>query len=261
MRLPASLLLALALALLGGCHGARPSQVPVLRGRVVATYPQSPEAFVEGLELYDGLLYESTGLYGRSTLRIVSLESGILRVLHQLPDDLYAEGLTVFDGRVYQMTYQAHRCFTYEPRTLAPIAEQTYEGEAWGLTHDEASLILSDGTSVLRFLDPETLAVQRTLQVREGETPIERLNELEWVEGEIWANVWRTDRIARIDPASGRVLGWIELAFLREGLGLTEEQAVLNGIAYDASARRLYVTGKLWPALYELAVYELALPP
>lgn len=242
----------LAIALLAGCHAARPPTAPVERLRVVATYPQSPEAFTEGLELYDGLLYESTGLRGRSTLRIVSLESGILRVLHPLDDDLYAEGLTIFDGRVYQMTYQAHRCFTYEPRTLAPLGEQTYEGEAWGLTHDERSLILSDGTSVLRFLDPETLAVRHTLDVRDAGEPIERLNELEWVEGEIWANVWRTDRIARIDPATGVVRGWIDLAFLREGLHLTEEQAVLNGIAYDASTGRLYVTGKLWPELYEL---------
>ncbi len=255
-RRPVRLAGSLAVVLLAGCHAARPPSAPVQRGRVVATYPQSPEAFVEGLEIHDGLLYESTGLRGRSTLRIVSLESGILRVLHPLPDDLYAEGLTIFRGRVYQMTYQAHRCFTYEPRTLAPIGEQTYDGEAWGLAHDEESLVLSDGTSVLRFLDPETLAVVRTLEVRDGETPIVRLNELEWVEGEIWANVWMTDRIARIDPASGRVLGWIDLAFLRESLGLTEEQAVLNGIAYDAGTGRLYVTGKLWPELY-----ELALPP
>ncbi len=234
-----------------GCGAARAS---VRTASVLATYPQSPEAFTEGLELYEGRLYESTGLLGHSTLRVIALQTGVLEQLHQLPPELYAEGITIWDDRVYQMTYQAHRCFVYDPRTLELLQEQTYEGEAWGLTHDDASLILSDGTSVLRFLDPETLAVTRTLEVRDGDRPIERLNELEMVDGELFANVWMTDRIAQIDLASGRVTGWIDLAFLRARLGLTEEQAVLNGIAYDESTRRLYVTGKLWPELYEITI-------
>lgn len=254
---------ALALAaLLLGCHVTPAPQTPpaptapVVIGEVLATYPQSPEAFTEGLELYEGRLYESGGLLRHSTLRVIALETGVVEQLHMLDADLYAEGITVFRDRVYQMTYQAHRCFVYDPRTLEVLREQRYEGEAWGLTHDEASLILSDGTPVLRWLDPETLTVERTLEVVDGDAPVERLNELEMVEGELFANVWMTDRIARIDLASGRVTGWLDLAFLRARLGITEPQAVLNGIAYDTSSRRLFVTGKLWPELY-----ELRLPP
>jgi len=249
---------ALLTALLAGCHAApavqspRALTAPVVTGEVVATYPQSPEAFTEGLELYEGRLYESGGLLRHSTLRVIALETGVVEQLHVLDADLYAEGITLFDDRVYQMTYQAHRCLVYDPRTLEVLREQRYEGEAWGLTHDDESLILSDGTAVLRWLNPQTLAVERTLEVVDGSTPVVRLNELERVDGELWANVWMTDRIARIDPTSGHVTGWIDLAFLRARLGLTEPQAVLNGIAYDAASRRLFVTGKLWPELYEI---------
>jgi glutamine cyclotransferase len=226
---------------------------------VVATYPHSPEAFTQGLELYEGRLYEGTGLVGRSTLRIVELESGRIGAIRALePETLYGEGITVFGDRVFQITYQDGRAFVYDAHTLHVVAEHTYAGEGWGLAHDAHALILSDGTSVLRFLDPDTFALERTLSVVDGAAPVERLNELEVVEGELFANVWMSDRIARIDLATGRVTGWIDLAFLRARLGLTELQAVLNGIAYDASARRLFVTGKLWPSLYEIRLRAIS---
>lgn len=249
--------LAIAIA---GCHAARPpaiaepAGVPVYTADVVATFPHAPEAFTQGLELYRGRLYESTGLHGHSSVRVVDLETGRVDLRTSVAAEHYAEGLTVLDGHVYQLTYQSQRCFVYDAETLEPITEHTYPGEGWGLTHADGSLILSDGTSVLRFLDPDTLAEQRRLTVREGTAPVDQLNELEMVEGELFANVWMSDRIARIDLATGQVTGWIELAFLREGLGLTEPQAVLNGIAYDADRQRLFVTGKLWPALYEIRV-------
>ncbi len=226
--------------------------VPLYTADIVATFPHSPDAFTQGLELHGGRLYESTGLIGHSSLRIVDLDSGRLEQMRALAPELYAEGLTVLEGRVYQLTYQSERCLVSDAATLAPIGEHRYPGEGWGLTHHDGALIVSDGTSVLRFLDPETFALRHTLAVLDGATPIDQLNELEMVEGELFANVWMSDRIARIDLATGAVTGWIDLAFLRAQLGLTERQAVLNGIAYDAEAHRLFVTGKLWPALYEI---------
>ena len=247
-----------AAVLVVGCHQARPpvahdpAVVPVYTADVVATFPHAVDAFTQGLEIHDGRLYESTGLYGHSSLRLVDLETGRVDRRIDVAAAHYAEGLTIFDGRIFQVTYQSHRCFVYDVNTLAPLAEYPLSGEGWGLTHDARSLILSDGTSMLRFLDPETWTEQRTLTVLDGTSPIERLNELEMVEGELFANVWMSDRIARIDVTTGRVIGWIELDFLRSQLGLTEPQAVLNGIAYDSTSQRLFVTGKLWPALYEI---------
>jgi glutamine cyclotransferase len=248
---------------LASCHAARPplaapAPVPVpvrvVGADVVATFPHAPEAFTQGLEIYDGRLYESTGLHGHSSVRIVDLETGRVDRRVSVAAEHYAEGLTIFGGRVYQLTYQSQRCFVYDAETLERVGEHTYPGEGWGLTHDAVSLILSDGTSTLRFLDPETFAEQRTLDVREGDAPVEALNELEMVEGELFANVWMSDRIARIDLTTGQVTGWIDLGFLRAELGLTEPQAVLNGIAYAPESHRLFVTGKLWPTLYEIRV-------
>jgi len=245
----------LALALLIGCGGAQQApRAPVARAHVVATYPHATDAFTQGLELHDGWLYESTGLAGYSSLRVVDLATGEIESRVAVPEALYAEGITIVNDRVYQLTYQTQRGFVYDAETLEVVGERIYEGEGWGLTHVGGELVMSDGTSRLRVLDPETFRVTRVLDVRDGDTPVDQLNELEMVEGELYANVWMSDRIARIDLASGRVLGWIDLAFLRAGLGLTERQAVLNGIAYDEAQRRLFVTGKLWPLLYEIRV-------
>jgi glutamine cyclotransferase len=187
-------------------------------------------------------------------LRVEDLDTGTLREIVTLPDDVYGEGLTIFAGRIYQLTLESRRCFVYDLTTRERIAEHTYSGEGWGLTHDDTSLWMSDGSAFLRVIDPSTFEVRRTLEVQDGGEPLTMLNELEWVRGELWANVWRTTRIARIDPQTGAVLGWIELAPIVEALALTEPEAVLNGIAWDAAADRIYVTGKLWPALYEIGL-------
>ncbi len=261
--------LAVGALLLGvGCGGGAPrgergreraaiddtSRTPRISARIVAVYPHASDAFTQGLELHEGRLYESTGLHGRSSLRVVALESGSVLRLRSVPDAFYAEGLTISGDRLYQLTYQSGVCFVYDLETLEPRGQHAYRGEGWGLTHHEGTLVLSDGTATLRFLDPDTFTERSRLTVRDDAGPVERLNELEMVEGELFANVWRTDRIARIDPATGRVTGWIELAFLRESLHLTEPEAVLNGIAYDDASDRLFVTGKLWPKLFEIAL-------
>ena len=249
----------LALACAPATSRAPISNAPAARARtrvftaeVVARIPHSPRAFTQGLELHDGLLYEGTGLSGRSEVRILELESGRELRSIALASEHYGEGLTVLGGRVYQLTLRSERCFVYDARTLERVAEHAYRGEGWGLAHDERSLIMSDGSDVLRFLDPTSFAEQRRVRVRDGLTPVTRLNELEAVGDEIWANVWRTDRIARIDPVTGRVLAWVDLAPLREEVALTEPEAVLNGIAYDEASGRLFVTGKLWPTLFEI---------
>lgn len=255
-----------ALALLG-CAAARPAVLPaavpaadatVAPGRpavrVVARIPHAADAFTQGLAFHNGALYESTGLRGRSSLRVLDPAIGAITRRREVSDEHFAEGLTVFGGRIFQLTYLTNTCFVYDAATLEPVATHSYPGEGWGLTHDGRSLIMSDGTAELRFIDPDTFAERRRVRVTDGGAPVELLNELEMVEGELLANVWHDDRIARIDPSTGRVLGWIELPFSRESLGLDEPQAVLNGIAYEPSTRRLLVTGKLWPVMFEIAV-------
>lgn len=226
-------------------------QVPVYSYRIVATFPHDPKAFTQGLAFGGGALYEGTGQYGRSSLRKVDLDNG--RVLQQrdLPDRFHGEGVTLYEERLIQLTWRARVGLVYERDTLEPVGEFDYHTEGWGLTHDGRRLIMSDGTANLYFLDPDTFLEIGRLEVRDGNVPVPRLNELEFVEGEIYANVWQTERIARIAPASGQVLGWIDL----QGLLPPEERRqvdVLNGIAYDTQARRLFVTGKWWPKLFEI---------
>jgi glutamine cyclotransferase len=220
---------------------------------VVNAYPHDPGAFTQGLVYADGVLYESTGLYGRSSLRRVALETGEVLQHHDLPAEYFGEGLTLFDGRLIQLTWQNHIGFVYDAASFALQQTWTYPTEGWGLTHDGAHLIMSDGSARLRFLDPTTFQVQREVLVTDGGRPVVWLNELEYVNGEVFANVWQTDRIARIDPKTGRVLGWIDLS----GLLAPEERRsadVLNGVAYDAQNGRLFVTGKLWPKLFEITL-------
>jgi glutamine cyclotransferase len=236
--------------------GAGFPDVPVSSVEVVHRWPHDPGAFTEGLLVQDGSLLESTGQYGTSALRRVDLATG--RVVDQVHLDrrYFAEGVTSLGGKVYQLTWQEHRCFVYDAASLAAEPGLTYAGEAWGLTDDGTALILSDGTAVLRFLDPATLAVQRTIEVVGGGRPVTGLNELEYVDGEIFANVLNDRRIARIDPVDGALLGWIDLSDLVASVKVTDEDAVLNGIAYDARTGRLYVTGKRWPDLFEIRVHE-----
>jgi glutaminyl-peptide cyclotransferase len=232
----------------------RLSGAPEFGYRVVQTYPHDPAAYTQGLIFHGGYLYESTGLQGRSSLRKVRLETG--EVLQRLSIDQrhFAEGLTEWKGQLVQLTWQSHVGFVYDLPTLRLQRAFNYVGEGWGLTHDATRLILSDGSSNLRFFDPSTFVETKRLPVLDGGVPVRDLNELEYVRNEIYANVWHTDRIARISPSSGRVTGWINLKGLLPVAYARDPEAVLNGIAYDAARDRLYVTGKLWPSLFEIKI-------
>jgi glutaminyl-peptide cyclotransferase len=235
------------------------AKVPTYTYRVVNVFPHDPAAFTQGLVYRDGIFYEGTGLRGQSTLRKVDPATGQVLQGVRLPDEYFGEGIAILGQRLYQLTWQENTGFIYDKESFELLATWSYEGEGWGLATDGQRLIMSDGSHELRFLDRETLAELGRLAVLDGDgLPVPRLNELEWVEGEVWANVWQTDRIARIDPASGRLLGWIDLA----GLLPDEDRAaqrvdVLNGIAYDAATGRLFVTGKWWPKLFEIELVLL----
>jgi glutamine cyclotransferase len=223
---------------------------------VINVYPHDPGAFTQGLIYTDGVLYESTGLNGRSSLRRVALETGEVLQQRDIANQYFAEGLTLFDDRLIQLTWQNRIGFVYAKDTFEPTGTFSYTTEGWGITHDGSQLIMSDGSPVLRFLDPKTFEVTREVTVTDNGLPVVRLNELEYVNGEVFANVWQTDLIARVDPSTGRVLGWLDLA----GVLTPEERVstdVLNGIAYDVVGERLFVTGKLWPKLFEIKLTPL----
>jgi glutamine cyclotransferase len=232
----------------------QPADIPVYSYEVVAEYPHDPEAFTQGLVIEDGVLVEGTGLRGLSTLREVDLETGQVRRMITLSDTLFGEGVTVLDGRIYQLTWQENVGLIYDRESFDLLQIFTYPTEGWGLTHDGELLIMSDGTATLTYRDPQTLEPVRTVQVVAGQEPVTWLNELEYVEGEVWANVWQTDHIARIDPDSGQVVGWIDLTGLLGPEDRSGSVDVLNGIAYDDEADRLIVTGKRWPKLFEITV-------
>jgi glutamine cyclotransferase len=225
--------------------------VPVITASVVKTYPHDAKAFTQGLEYYDGHLYESTGRSGESTLRECRLETGEILRRVNLPSQYFGEGLTIFHGKIYQLTWLSKLGFIYDLRSFHKIEEFHYPTEGWGLTHDDTSLILSDGTNKLQFIDPASFAVTRTIEVYAGDEAVTNLNELESINGEIFSNVWHSSRIARIDPHSGRVLAWIDLT----RLGAREQHGpedVLNGIAYDGKRGRIFVTGKHWSEMIEI---------
>jgi len=226
--------------------------VPTYTYDVVNRWPHDPTAFTQGLVFYDGALVESAGSYGHSSLRKVDLQTGKILKKADVPNKYFAEGLTVFQGKIFQLTWREDVCFVYDPNTFTLTSLLAYTGEGWGLTHDDQYLILSDGTNRLKFLDPVSLRVVRTISVYDGDRSLTDLNELEFIKGEIYANIWHTDRIVRIDPNSGRILGWIDLAGLLPASERSDEEAVLNGIAYDEAHDRLFVTGKLWPAIFEI---------
>jgi glutamine cyclotransferase len=219
---------------------------------VIKTWPHDRAAFTQGLVIRGGSLVESTGLNGESTLREVELATG--RVLKQvnLAPAYFAEGLAVMGSQAFQLTWQNHKAFVYDADTFQLKKEFTYEGEGWGLTSDGKSLVMSDGTSRIRFLDPATFAVTRVIEVTREGKPVDRLNELEFIQGEIFANVWQTDDVVRIDPATGHVRGVIDFAGLLAPQDRRPDTDVLNGIAYDADGDRLFVTGKRWPRIFEV---------
>lgn len=226
---------------------------------IVHTYPHDRSAFTQGLVYWEGYLYESTGISGRSTLRKVELDTGRVVQQYAMLPNYFGEGLAYWGPDLIQLTYQAQTGFVYDRESLTLKSSFAYGGEGWGLTQDGRRLIMSDGTSSLRFLDPVTFRETGRLTVRDRGQPVGNLNELEYVRGEIFANVWHTDRIARVSPETGEVLGWIDLRNLLKPGEIprstpSAEEAVLNGIAYDAAKNRLFVTGKLWPKLFEIRV-------
>jgi glutamine cyclotransferase len=221
---------------------------------VVHSWPHDPHAFTQGLVFHDGKLLESTGEEGRSSLRRVELETGQVVQKVDVPEPYFAEGLTLLKGKLYQLTWQHQLGFIYDAWTFDKIGQFNYQGEGWGLTNDGKSLILSDGTHQIRYLDPDNFQLQRTIAVVDSNGPVREINELEYVHGEIYANIWHEDRIVRIDPQTGRILGWIDLKGLLKPGEVTDQEAVLNGIAYDDASGRLFVTGKLWPKLFEIRV-------
>ncbi|MCS7208607.1 MAG: glutaminyl-peptide cyclotransferase [Fimbriimonadales bacterium] len=229
--------------------------IPTYRYRIVNTFPHDRNAFTQGLEFYNGYLYESTGQYGRSSLRKVELRTGRVLQIHRLPREYFAEGATIFGDRIYQLTWQNGICFVYTLSNFRQVAQFRYDGEGWGLTNDGKHLIMSDGSETITFRDPETFAEVRKITVRALGRPVKNLNELEYIEGEIWANIWHSDMIARIDPQTGLVKAWVDM----EGLPVTDRgiEDVLNGIAYDRQNKRIFVTGKNWSKLFEI---ELVAP-
>ena len=229
------------------------SRAPVAGYRVVHVFPHDSEAFTQGLVYLDGLFYEGTGLNGRSTIRKVKIETGQVMQLHKLDSQYFGEGIAILNDTLFQLTWQSGIAFLYDRTTFTRTGTFSYTGEGWGLTHDGRRLIMSDGTATLRFIDPASHKEISRLAVRDGGKPVLNLNELEYIKGEVFANVWQTDRIARISPKTGEVTGWIDL----KGLLPASEQApdaVLNGIAYDAAGDRLFITGKLWPKVFEIRI-------
>ncbi|MGA2181454.1 MAG: glutaminyl-peptide cyclotransferase [Bryobacteraceae bacterium] len=238
----------------GFCAAAQPgASTPEYTVRVLHVYPHDPGAFTQGLEYHDGFLYEGTGLEGHSTLRKVELETGKVLRETRLSSEYFGEGITVLHNQIFQLTWLAQKGFVYEQGTFRLLRLFRYPGEGWGLTNDGRQIYMSDGTTQIRCWDPATLRETRRINVHDGADEVAMLNELEFVRGEIYANVWRTDRIARISPADGRVLGWIDLAGLLSPMERWRTD-VLNGIAYDAAGGRLFVTGKLWPKLFQIEV-------
>ena len=222
--------------------------------KVIHTFPHDPNAFTQGLVFIDGHLYESDGQYGQSVLRMDDLATGrSLQEIH-LGSQYFGEGLTNWGSTLVQLTWRAHTAFVYDRFSFRLLKTLSYPWEGWGLTQDGKSLILSDGSANLYFLDPANLHEIRHITVKDHGRPIDQLNELEYIRGEIYSNVWHTNRIARISPATGQVLGWIDLSGLLPPGSVSDPEAVLNGIAWDPQSRRLFVTGKLWPRLFEIQV-------
>ncbi|MBK7897237.1 MAG: glutaminyl-peptide cyclotransferase [Anaerolineaceae bacterium] len=230
---------------------APPATVPSYSYRVLNRYPHDPTAFTQGLLFVDGVLYESTGRYP-STLRRVALASGQPEQLINLDEPYFGEGLVLWQDKLIQLTWQNRVAFVYDKESFALLNTWEYETEGWGITHNGRCLIMSDGSATLYFRHPETFAEVGRITVQDANGPVPMLNELEYINGEVWANIWQTDRIVRIDPATGQVVGSIDFTGLLDPATLTQPANVLNGIAYDAENGRLFITGKLWPTLFEI---------
>ncbi|UGQ47082.1 glutaminyl-peptide cyclotransferase [Massilia endophytica] len=249
--------LKLAAAALLLCAGVAQAAAPVYGYKVKRSFPHDPTAFTQGLFYRNGILYESTGLNGRSSIRKVALETGKVLQRIDIPEQYFGEGIAPVGNALISLTWTSQTGFVFDIDTLKPRGSFSYQGEGWALTTDGERVYMSDGTAYIRVLDPNTMQVQRRIRVSADGSPLTQINELEWVDGEIYANIWQTSRIARIDPFSGQVRGWIDLTGLAEQAGIKQgSDNVLNGIAWDAAQRRLFVTGKLWPRLFEIEVVK-----
>ncbi len=226
--------------------------VPIYTYQIVNTYAHDRNAFTEGLAFDNGFLYEGTGKYGNSSLRKVDLATGDVLQMRRLSADYFGEGITVYDDTIVQLTWQSHTGFVYNKNEFNLLRQFSYPTEGWGVTYDGDRLIMSDGTSRLHFINPQTLETTGSIEVSDNSKPVSRLNELEYVNGMVYANVWQTDKIAIIEPGDGHVTGWIDLSGLLQTQDYSGHVDVLNGVAYDERADRLFVTGKLWPFLFEI---------
>lgn len=222
--------------------------------RVIESYPHSTDSYTQGLLFADGVMWEGTGEYGHSRLQRIDLETGRTDVVATLPRSEFGEGIALLDGKIYQLTWENNKAYVYDAATGRQLRTFAYAGEGWGLTTDGERLYMSDGSEYLRILDPETFRVQRSVPVTFRGTPVQLLNELEWIDGKIWANVYVTDQIVIIDPASGIVEGVIDLRGLLPDEEIAPDTDVLNGIAYDAASERIFVTGKRWSKLFEIEI-------
>lgn len=261
-------LILITLGLAAGCQGGTavgkvsvdggqaPVRVRHFTYEVINSWPHDTDAFTQGLVWHDGALYESTGLNGRSSVRRVDLQTGQVLQKRDVPSQYFAEGLAVVGDAAYQLTWLSQFGYVYDLRSFDIRRTFNYTGEGWGLTFDGQSLIMSDGSNRLRFLSPDSFELQRAISVYDGSNPINRLNELEFIGGEIWANIWQSDRIVIIEPHGGRVTGWLDLKGLLKPEDRTGPVDVLNGIAWDEAGKRLFVTGKLWPKLYEIKIIQ-----
>ena len=232
--------------------------IPVYTYFIVNKVPHDFNAYTQGLVFSDGFLYESTGRRGQSSLRRVNPDDGAVITLYSLAEEFFGEGITIFDEKIYQLTWQSYTGFIYDKSTFLVMEEFFYNTEGWGITHNGKELIVSDGTSTLYFLDPVTFEILRQITVTDDKGPVQNLNELEYVNGEIFANVLNSYRIARIDPNIGRVVGWIDLTGILSNERIDYPIDVMNGIAFDSTADRLFVTGKLWPQVFEIRLIKKA---
>ena len=241
-----------------GSEKIPPKSVPEYSYKIVNSFPHDSGAYTQGLAHKDGFFYEGTGLNGRSSLRKVRINTGEVVQQADLPAEYFGEGIALLGDKIFQLTWKSETGFIYEQKSFRRLGEFSYRGEGWGLTTDGRDLYMSDGTAEIRVLDPGTFREKRRIKVHDGTTPVTELNELEFVGPEIFANVWQTDRIARISPQSGKVVGWIDLSGILSPVYRHSADAVLNGIAYDSKGKRLFVTGKLWPTVFEIQVIPKA---
>ena len=247
----------LALILASCTPSAEPAdRPPTKQVRVLNSFPHDPAAFTQGFAVEGNLLFEGTGQYGNSSIRRVELSTGKVLLQLRLKPDLFGEGVTILGDDLYQLSWKARTCFVYDKNTLQWKKSFGYTGEGWGITNDGEHLYMSDGTSTIRVIDPKTFRVVKRLRVKTGRRYLSKLNELEFIAGKIWANVWYDDRIAEIDPRTGKVTAWIDCRNVYPARQRPDREHVLNGIALDQDSGRIFVTGKNWPKVYEIEVVD-----